>query len=382
MELFWKDPYRSTITTRVLERRITDTGVALRLEDHLFYPESGGQPDDHGTIGGIELLRLEREGDRLWHHLSRAPAGDRVELVLDTARRRDHMQQHLGQHILSRAFEVLAGAQTIGFHMGERTTTIDLDRELTDEEIAAAEGWSNRIIDEHHEVVAFFPSQEELEDLNLRKEPGAHDKVRIVRIEGVDEAACGGTHPANTSEVGLIKIIKSERYKGGLRISFLCGGRARRHYAYVHELLQSLSSYLGTGTDSLLPRVENLMSELSDVKKQRDTLLESERERLIGELGTLLSNTGRLIRSFEEGPDFYRPIAATLTTQHEGVVLFFSPAAEDFHFLLASDASSADTLQHVYEKLGQLTTVKGGGHRTMKQGLLGGIDAETLLQLF
>ncbi len=382
MNLYWEDPYRSQATTRILERRATDTGVALRLVDRLFYPESGGQPADHGTIDGMELIRLEMDEEKLWHHLSRAPEGEQVTVRIDVKRRRDHMQQHLGQHILSRAFEELAKARTIGFHMGNRTTTIDLDRYLAPETLRAAEAWSNRIIDEHRDVRSFFPTAEEKISLRLRKDPDAHETLRVVRIEGVDDAACGGTHPHNTSEVGLLKIVKSEKYKEGMRITFLCGARARDHYAFEHGLLQNLSARLGTGMETLLPRLDNLLDDLSDLRHRRDTLVEEKRVRTIETLAKPLEEKGTLIHRFEEGPDFYRPIAATLTARHRGVLLLFSVADEGYHFILACDDTSQDELQQRFLALKSQATVKGGGHRLMKQGRLTGITTDTIMQLF
>ena len=172
------------------------------------------------------------EDGLIWHILSAPLAGDEITGVLNWPRRLDHMQQHTGQHILSQAFIQVCDAETVGFHLGAASSTIDLNRsDLDAAALMRVEAAANAIVDAALAVSPTFVAPEALAGIPLRKPPKVTEDIRIVEVAGFDWSACGGTHVANTAQVGLIKIVATERRGAELRVSFLCGGRARADYA-------------------------------------------------------------------------------------------------------------------------------------------------------
>ncbi len=260
------------------------------LEETYFYPESGGQPYDLGTIDGISLRRVEERGEEIFHLLDRMPEKDRVRCVVDGARRHEHMQQHSGQHILSAAFIKEANAQTLSFHLGSSTSTIDLDATaLAPESLSAAEREANRAVREAAPIRSFFVKPNEASKLKLRKAPEVEGILRIVEVEGFDIQACCGTHPRNASEVGPILLRRAERFKKGMRVEFVCGDRALRDYRVTVEKLRALSHLFAASEEKLLEAAEKLSEEKNNLRKT----LQSLREELIQH---------RALRMAEESP--------------------------------------------------------------------------------
>ncbi len=193
-----------------------------------FYPTSGGQPHDTGTLGGRRVIDVIDRDDEGVVHVVDGPldVGARVAGAIDWTRRFDHMQQHTGQHVLSAAFESSSQARTESFHLGTASATIDLQRAVSPREIAAAEDDANRVVWEDREVRVRFVAPDEAAALPLRKEPVRSGTLRLVEVADFDLSACGGTHVARTGAIRLIAVTGWEKVKGGTRIEFRCGGRA------------------------------------------------------------------------------------------------------------------------------------------------------------
>ena len=233
-----------------------------------FYPTGGGQPNDLGTLDGLRVLDVIVEDGVVWHILDAELLGDEVRGALDWSRRFDHMQQHTGQHILSQAFVVTCDAETVAFHMGADASTIDLSRaDLGPDALAAAEAAANAVIDAAHPVTATFVTQDELARLPLRKPPKVTEAIRVVQVAGFDWSACGGTHVANSAQVGLVKLAGVERRGGELRVTFLCGGRARADYARLQALASGLAMRFTCAQDEVPGAVERLTTESKALRK-------------------------------------------------------------------------------------------------------------------
>ena len=240
--LYIQDPYLREFTAHVVGRQVSGGKPAVALDRTAFYPTGGGQPNDRGTLDGVPVLDVIVEDGIVWHVLAAELPGDEVRGILDWSRRFDHMQQHTGQHILSQAFVVTCDAETVAFHMGADASTIDLGRaDLGPDALAAAEAAANAVIDAAYPVTATFVTQDELAQLPLRKPPKVTEAIRVVQVAGFDWSACGGTHVANSSQVGLVKIAGVERRGAELRVTFLCGGRARADYARLQALASGLA---------------------------------------------------------------------------------------------------------------------------------------------
>jgi alanyl-tRNA synthetase len=284
--LYYDDATLITFEARVVEGRNTEGGPAVRLDRTAFYPTSGGQPYDTGSLGGIPVRDVwDDESGTVWHLLDAMPATDNVSGAIDWSRRFDHMQQHTGQHLLSAAFVEVFGANTIGFHLGAESSTIDLDiPNLSWEAAFRVEDEVNRVVWENRAVTIHSVTRDELGDIPLRKPPQVTGTIRIIWVEGYDASACGGTHVRNTGEIGLIKITGIERYKGGVRVAFLCGERALRDYRRVLHIVRETSSDLSVGQDALRETVARIQEEAKTVRRALNKalceLMKFEAERL------------------------------------------------------------------------------------------------------
>ncbi len=287
-KLYYADAYCRRFAARILEKEETERGPAVRLDRTPFYPTSGGQPHDLGMLGDVRVLDVwTNDAGEVWHLLERR-LPERVTEVqgeIDWQRRFDHMQQHSGQHLLSAAFIRLLDAPTVGFHLGSADSTLDLDfAELSRESAFKVEDEVNRIVWEDRPVVARFVTEEELARLALRRDPQVTGDVRVVTVEGYDATPCGGTHVTRTGEIGMLKITGVERYKGGTRVTFVCGRRALEDYRRALQTLQQASLELTVGQDQLPGAVIRLREEGREMRymlnKARDALLDVEAEEL------------------------------------------------------------------------------------------------------
>ena len=243
--LHLRDPYLTRFEAEVVAERTVGGRPAVVLDRTAFYPEGGGQPGDHGTLGGVPVVDVREEGGEVLHLLDgRAPRG-RVEGVVDWARRFDHMQQHHGQHLLSAAFERTLGAQTVAFHLGQETCTIDLDcpaSRIDEAALRLAEAAADEAVWKDLPVTARDYSPGELAALPLRKEPVKGS--RVVVVEGFDASPCGGTHPRRTGEVGVVAVLSAEKWGDGTRVSFVCGRRVVQALARAGERLGAVARAL------------------------------------------------------------------------------------------------------------------------------------------
>jgi alanyl-tRNA synthetase len=279
--LYYRDAYRTTFKARIAECLTLNHSPAVILDHTAFYPTGGGQPHDTGRLNGVPVVDVvEREEDQAVIHVLSAAAsearlqpGSQVQGLVDWPRRLDHMQQHTGQHLLSQAFVQMAAADTVGFHLSRDYSTIDLNRgDLSDDDLVHAEALANQIVFDNRPVIARFVEPDEVARLPLRKPPPAKHAVRIVHVDGFDWSACGGTHVAHTGEIGLIKIVRSERRGAEMRITFLCGRRALDHYRELNTLVRDLAMRLGVGVEELPGTIERLQAEARTASKERDRL--------------------------------------------------------------------------------------------------------------
>ena len=281
--LYYADPYRREFDATI--RRVERTGgrTLVVLDRTAFYPTSGGQPFDTGALGALRVVDVFDEDDGTVVHVlgddaTGGPApepGQDVRGAIDWHRRFDHMQQHSGQHVLSAAFDRLFAARTVSFHLGATSSTIDLDRELSRDDIAAAEAEANRVIWENHRVTIRFVSAAEAAALPLRKETAREGTLRLIDMDGFDLSACGGTHVASTGSIGVIAIGAVERFKGGQRVEFMCGGRAVTRFRSMRETLGGAVRLLSVLPHEVPDGIERLQAETRE--RQRSlTALEQE----------------------------------------------------------------------------------------------------------
>jgi alanyl-tRNA synthetase len=267
--LYYDDPYLREFDAAIVERTTHEGTPALVLDRTAFYPTSGGQPFDVGVLSGVRVLDvLDTEDGRLLHVVERLPDGDAVHGTIDWARRFDHMQQHTGQHVLSAAFDHLLGARTQSFHLGADYSTIDLARELSAAEVARAEAEANRVVWEDRPVAIRYATAAEAATLGMRKESKREGTLRLIDVEEFDLSACGGTHVARTGAIGLIAVSATERFRGGLRVTFLCGGRALAGFRALRDAVAGSVRALSVLPADLPAAVERMQNEAKDQRRQ------------------------------------------------------------------------------------------------------------------
>ena len=261
--IYYTDPSTATFTATVLGSALVDDRVHVTLDTTAFYPTSGGQPHDTGTLGGHRVLDVVDGEDGVITHVvdGRLEPGQTVAGVIDWPRRFDHMQQHTGQHVLSAAFERTCRARTESFHLGTTTCTIDLARAVTPAEIAVAEALASRVVFEDRPVQVRFASESEAAALPLRKESARTGTLRLVGVKDFDLSACGGTHVSQTGQIGLIAVSGWERFKGGSRVAFVCGQRALASHGHLRDVVTGLVRQLTVAPHEIGSAVERMQAE-------------------------------------------------------------------------------------------------------------------------
>jgi alanyl-tRNA synthetase len=273
--LYYTDSYLTQFRARVVEA----SGDRIYLDRTAFYPTSGGQPFDTGSIAGARVLDVIDEGERIAHVIEGNIASEEVECRLNWERRFDHMQQHTGQHLLSAVMAELFGIATVSVHFGAESSTIDLDTpSLNAGQVRAAELRANQAVFANHPVTVTFADNSE--DLGLRKASERSGVLRVVSIEGLDRSACGGTHVRATGEIGPVLIRKLDKVRSATRVEFLCGLRALRRARADFEALSRVAQVFSSPVDETPALVAAQLEALKGAEK--------ERRRLEEELGVMM----------------------------------------------------------------------------------------------
>ena len=280
--LYYTDAYAAEFSATVL--RVDENRVVL--DRTAFYPTSGGQPFDVGTLGGTEVTDVVDDDGSVVHVVGDASSlrvGATVAGRVDWTRRFDHMQQHTGQHLLSAVFEELFGHKTLSVHFGDESATLDLDTEiLAAQRVVKAEERANAIVFENRPIGVTF--EDAATAAGLRKESERSGEIRIVTIEGIDRSACGGTHVRSTGEIGPVVIRRIEKTKKCVRVEFICGVRSLRRARADFEILSSISATMTTAIDELPALVAAQSGKLRAADSERRKLAEELARYQVGEL--------------------------------------------------------------------------------------------------
>lgn len=272
--IYYTDAYLTEFDARVTRREVQGDRTVIFLDRTAFYPTSGGQPHDTGRLGSSTVREVfEAPGGDIAHVVDREfERGDTVRGIVDWGRRFDHMQQHTGQHILSAAFVHALNAQTISFHLGQDASTIDLDRSVSTDDARQAEDAANRVVWENRLVTVRFAEAAEVGELPLRKMSSRTGEVRLVDVRECDLSACGGTHVGSTGAVGVVALTGSERYKGGTRVEFVCGGRALRAMRALHDAVSASVRVLSVLPSDLPAAIERLQGDNKALSRAAKTV--------------------------------------------------------------------------------------------------------------
>jgi alanyl-tRNA synthetase len=364
--LYYNDSYLHEFQAHVVE--VADEGRRVYLDRTAFYPSSGGQPFDLGTIGGVAVRDIVDEGDRVVHILEAPIAAGEVTGEVNWTRRFDHMQQHTGQHLLSAVFEDLFGISTVSFHMGAEASTIDVSAaSLEARQLERVEERCAELVAEARPVLITF--EDASADLGLRKATERTGTLRIVSIDRLDRSACGGTHLRSTAEIGPLQIRKIEKIRGTTRVEFVCGLRALRAARSDFRLLAEISRTLSTAPEDVPAFLAAQIEKSKTLEKTCQKLSGELARREGGELhaATTPGEDG-IRRVIEKGPidDAVRTRAQAFIAG--GKAIFLAVSDNPASVLLAA---SADSGMHAGNRVKEAVSAaggRGGGNQALGQG--------------
>ena len=308
-KLYDEDAYRTTCGAHVCEcEKIGEDEYRVVLDQTIMFPTEGGQTHDAGFINDIEVTDVQIKDQIIYHTLPQpVEVGSEVSVHIDWEHRFSNMQMHSGEHIFSGLVHSKFGYDNVGFHLSDNIATMDYNGPVSEEEISELEMAANRIIWENRQIKTWYPDADELASLDYRSKSGISGDVRMVEIEGVDLCACCAPHVNTTAEIGLIKIVSRENYKGGVRLSYLCGKRAFADYCVWHSNADKLSQLLNCSRQDILPTVERNKSALAESKFENGALwrklIDVRIENDMAANGVMNVNDGNTAAMAESGSD-------------------------------------------------------------------------------
>ena len=364
-KLYENDAYQQVFTATVLSCTAAPTGYAVVLDRTAFFPEGGGQPCDTGRLGDARVLAVHTDGETITHTTDAPlPVGATVEGLLDWPRRLDAMQQHTGEHILSGTLHRLYGAENVGFHIGDPYVRMDTSIPLTAQQLADAEAEANGAVRADTPVRCYVPDAAALAATEYRSKKELEGPVRLVEAGG-DRCACCGTHLARTGEVGLIKIVSAQHYKGGMRLLVACGQRAYRAVAEGWTDAEAAGRLLSAPVGSLTAAVTRLQAGEAQLK-QRLAALQNALAAAYGAAAV----PGQPCTVWAEGADGdgLRRIAMAVAAQTGAACCALAPGGQGLAYALA--AAPGGDVRPACRALNEAFQGRGGGKPAFCQGSL------------
>jgi alanyl-tRNA synthetase len=379
--LYYTDALCFEFDATVTACRTVDDRVVVELDRTAFYPTSGGQPFDTGSLDGVAVVDVADLDDGGVGHVVAVPleVGRTVRGRIDVGRRLDHMQQHTGQHILSAAFDALRHTRTVGFHLGALTSSLDLDKPLSIEDLRSAEQAANHVVWENRPVTIRFASPEEAAAMSLRKEPTRTGPLRIIDVAGYDRSACGGTHVTSTGQIGVIAITSWERLRGGVRLEFVCGDRALDVFRAKRDTLADCIRFLSVAPAELPDAIQRLQQDNKTLQRTirglQERLATHEAARLVAE-AECVAETAVVIKGLDGWDQAGLKSLVSLAITNGRVVIALYSTADPRALVIGRTADVAldagAILKHMTGQFGG----KGGGKPDLAQGGgLAGSDA-------
>jgi alanyl-tRNA synthetase len=379
--LYYTDPYTRDFEATVIDR--AQDSRRVYLDRTAFYPTSGGQPFDTGELGGVRVLDVVDEGDRIAHLLDAPLLADRVTGQVDWARRFDHMQQHTGQHLLSAVAADLLGYQTVAVHFGKESSTLDLDAAAVSlEETEQVEEKANEIIVQNRLVQISFEDPQQA--VGLRKASERTGTIRIITIGDLDRSACGGTHVRATGEIGSLLIRKVERVRKGIRVEFLCGSRASRRARADYNLITRLANDFSAAAEELpqlITRQKEELRHITGLARELEAKLDLSRARELYAAARPESTGVRrvTVREDQAPLESLRGLGQAVTSMP--LAVFVGAVSSPPAVLLATSPDTGIDAGAMLKSLLASVGGRGGGSARLAQGMVPGrAQLETLLQ--
>jgi alanyl-tRNA synthetase len=377
--IYLHNPYIKELSAKVIKKEYSNGSFYVVLNRTIFYPHmSGGQPRDKGVINNIKVINVFEDGNDIVHVLEEDVPSD-VKLCIDWKTRFDHMQQHTGQHILSAAFSKLFNAETIGFHLGTEYVYIDVSlSSISEGDVEKIERYANEIVFSNFEIKQYIIGNQDISEIPLKKQPVVEKNIRIVEIDNIDYSPCSGTHHSSTGEVGLIKIRKWEKYKGNIRIEFVCGNRALNDYRWKNNYINKISSLLSVKDNDTLNAVNRIYNEnknlLKEIKSIKNELLHYKSIELLQK--SYIYKGLRVIKKKFKNMDLkeIRYIASEVLKENNVIVIFGIETKEKCHILMGKSRNIDFDISEIFNLTVSIIGGQGGGTPFMLQG--GGYKTE------
>lgn len=380
--LYYQDAMISEFHANVVKTGSDESGNYIVLDNTAFYPTGGGQPHDTGWIQEIEISNVEKVEEEIRHYTTKNASTISGEIFakLNWTRRFDHMQQHTGQHILTAAFVELFDMVTTSFHLGTELVTIDLNiGEITEAQLAAAEKRANEIILENRPIETKWVPKDDLASYNLRKDVQVDEDIRLVIIPDYDYNGCGGTHPTSTGQVGLLKILATEKMKQQIRVHFVCGNRVLDQLAMRKTVLADVARQLSAPEEQAAEAMRKFAAATKQTEKNlkdaQDALLQFEAKELAGEKIATRAFENRSIQDLQK-------LGRFITEQNDQAIALLVASNEDkLQFVAARGKAQTTSMKAISTAVLPLVNGKGGGNDALVQG--GGeklLTAEALLE--
>lgn len=393
-ELYYSHPYKTDFEADIISINACDTKgntYKVILNQTLFFPEAGGQSCDKGEIligdisATVESVQIDKDGIISHYIYSSSPlnitnlVNTKIKGKIDWNHRFSNMQQHSGEHIFSGIVHEKYGYDNLGFHLSDNSVTMDYNGYLTPDEAYEIEALVNKVIADNVDVTCSFPSDTELENIDYRCKGELSGDVRIVEIKGVDTCACCCPHVAKTGEIGLLKVISSIKYKGGTRLSILCGFRALKYFSSLQADMNELRTLLSSELSEVVNNVAAIKNERDELKIK---LREANKAKLINEIDHLSDSAGALIFTDEVDAKSQREALNYLIERRDNYCgILVGDDKKGYSYLIGSNSLDSTLIG---ERLKESFGAKGGGKKEMIQGFVEAkaCDIKALLNSF
>jgi len=361
--IYFKDSYTSEVKANLINKEFKDGFYKIIPDKTVYYPESGGQLSDRGFINGKKIIKVEPEGDNLVHFLEEDIDSKELGIRIDFKVRYDHMQQHTAQHLLSAAFIELYDAETLSFSMGDEYSSIEVNmNSISRGKIKKVEKYCSNIIFENRDVKIF--ETEDIDKLNLRKPPPDKKKLRIVKINGLDQSACGGTHLKTTGEIGLIKIIKTDKVRSNIRVYFVAGYRALDDYLKKDFIIEDLQKIISRPMEEFEQALSEMKEENKNLKKK---LAKYKKEEMKQEAEILAqSKKDFIVKEFKDVDIKDMNIFVTQLVEKDKNVVAYMTSPKKY-IIIARGKGDAE-LSKLSKEIFSYVNGRGGGRPNLIQG--------------
>ncbi len=367
-QLYYENAYLSETEATVIDVKSDDKGSWWLTDQSIFYPGGGGQPADSGWLDTQPVTEVRLDDQGIWHLVPslKTNIGPTVKMKLDWDRRYYMMKQHSGQHLLSHVLHQ-ANVQTVSVHLGEEHTLIEVDGPIPNPEtLKEIEQSANSLIQQHLDITVHWPDKDSIEQFNLRRAAKDWDTLRVLEIEDRDFSACGGTHVNNTAEIGLIKMLATEKIRGNTRIKFFIAQKAYAYFDRLHNSAKKLKELLQVDPDKQDIRVSGLMQEISDLHRQNDNLLKMVVHAEARQLSQQSKVPVIFHRILDGSPEQALLLAKTLAGEYLHPAFIISK--NRFYFILPPDHPAQ--ANEFLSKFGTELSLRGGGPADFVQGIV------------